>query len=229
MKKALFMTLSASFVFWLVCLFSYDKNLLLNAFKAQKAEAVSSSTQVVNLSVTVQDYLSFLVSSGGNINLGNLTPRTANCNQSGTVLSVDTNAANGYKMTPSDGFATSSALVHTDASTPIVDFVSGTVAAPVVWSLSTVYGLGVTLWSGSTAVAAPWSVAGGAPADACVVASTKWAAVGTTSATTTGLTVTGPIATTDYSKWGWKVNVDNTQKTGVYAGTVTFTVVNVLS
>lgn len=223
MKKILFLSLSASFVFWLVCLFSYDNNLLINAFKLQKAQAVASSTQVVNLSVTVQDYLNFQVSSGGNINLGDLTPRTANCNTAGTILTVDTNAANGYKMTPSDGFPTSSALVHEDATTPIVDYVSGTVAAPTVWTLATVYGFGITLWSGST-VPSPWAEG----ADACDAAN-KWAAISTDSTTTTGLTVPGLLPTTQVSRWGWKVNVDNTQKTGIYAGTVTFTVVNVLS
>lgn len=228
MKKLLFLSLSGMFVFWLVCLLSYDKDLLVNALKVPKASAVQSSTQAVNLSVTVTDYLSFLISSGGNINLGDLNPLTANCNSSGTVFMVTTNAANGYKMTPSDGFATSSALVHTDASTPIIDY-AGTVSAPTIWSLSTAYGLGVTLWSGSTAVAAPWSVAGGAPADACVVASTKWAGVPANGTAASGLVRTGPVAGVDYSKWGWKVNVSNTQKTGVYAGTVIFTVVNVLS
>ena len=223
MKKACFLTLSALTVFWLVCLLSYDKNLLADAIKVPKAQAVASSTQAVTLSVTVIDYLSFTVNSGGTINLGNLTPGTPVCNASGTVLLVSTNASNGYKMTPSDGSATDSALTHADTTTHILDYL-GTIAAPTTWTGS---GLGVTLWSGVQREAA-WSV-GGVATDACAVASTKWAGVPAASTSTTGHTVTGFLAGPDTTYWGWKVDVPNTQKTGTYTGVVTFTVVNVLS
>ena len=222
MRKAVFLSLSALFVFWLVCLLSYDKGLLVNSLNVSKTKAAASDVESVTLSVNILDYLSFTVSSGGTISLGNLTPGAPVCNSSGTVFLVSTNASNGYKMTPSDGSATNSALSEI-TGVHILDYL-GTLATPTTWTGS---GLGVTLWSGVQREAA-WSV-GGVATDACALASTKWAGVPANSTATTGHTVTGYLAGPDTTYWGWKVDVPNTQKTGAYTGAVTFTVVNVLS
>lgn len=224
MKKIIFMTLSISFVFWLVCLFNYDKNLLISALRIPKAQAVASSTQVVTLTVNVIDYLSFTFNSGSSVAFGDLTPATANCSD-GTIFLVSTNASNGYKMTPSDGSGTNSALKEV-TNVYIADY-AGTMTTPTLWSAASQYGLGTTLWSGVQREAA-WS-AGGVPTGACNAASTKWAGIAADSTSTTGHTVTGFITGPDTTYWGYKVNVPNTQKTGLYTGAVTFTVVNVLS
>jgi hypothetical protein len=224
MKKTIFMILATFSVFWLVSLFGYNKNLLMDAVRAPKAQAAASQTQLVTLTVNVIDYLSFTTNSGGSVAFGNLIPGTPNCDN-GTIFLVSTNASNGYKMTPSDGSGTNSALKAAD-NTYIADY-AGTIATPTLWPDGTTYGLGTTLWSGVQREAA-WS-AGGVATGACNAASTKWAGIAADSTSTSGHTVTGFISGPDTTYWGWKVNVPNTQKTGLYTGAVTFTVVNVLS
>ena len=46
---------------------------------------------------------------------------------------------------------------------------------------------------------------------------------------TTGHTVTGYHAGTDTSSWSFKIDVPNSQKTGNYSGSVTFTATAVVS
>lgn len=218
MKKILFMTLSILSVFWFVCLFSYNRDTLANALRVPEANA---ATQTVTLSVTVTSFLSFTTNSGGTIDLGLLNPGTPVCNTSGTVFLVNTNASNGYKMTPADGSNTDSTLTHVDATTKIKDYL-GTLATPTTWTGS---GLGVTLWSGVQREAA-WSV-GGVALNPCTAASNKYAGV-PTDTSTTGHTVAGFLAGPDTTYWGWKIDVPNTQKTGAYTGAVTFTAIPIL-
>lgn len=221
-KKIIFMSSAGLFSFWLVCLLNYIGNPL----EISPAKAVEFATQNVDLTTTVNSYLNFTISSGGAINLGSVNADIPACNSSGTVLMVSTNAANGYKITPTDGSDTNSVLLHTDGTTYIPDM-SASLGTPAVWVTGNTKGLGTTLWSG-TQREESWLV-GGIPLDACSPASTKWAGVPSNDTTVSGHTVTGYLAEPDATYWGWKLEISNTQKSGLYTGLVTFTVVAVLS
>lgn len=176
-----------------------------------------AATQTVSLSTSVQEYLSFSLTAGSSIALGNLTAGTPITGSSGTTTSVTTNDANGYTLAVSDGVAGSdSALVHTDASTRIADY-AGTIAIPTLWTST---GLGFSLYSG-TNKDVKWGT-GISYNDA----NNKYASV--PQAATTIMTKTGYSSGADTAAVGWKVDVANTQKTGSYSGSVTLTVTGVL-
>jgi len=177
-------------------------------------------TDTVDLSTNVQEYISFTLTSGDTPAFGNLTPGTPICYNTGTVASVTTNSANGYTLGLSDTIAsTNSALVHTDTTTYITDY-AGTIATPTAWTGT---GLGATNYAADdTHKNAKW----GAGTTVCDV-SNKYAGIPETA--TTAHTVTGYHASADTSGWGFKVDVPNTQKTGAYAGTATFTATAVLT
>lgn len=221
LNKIIFMIISGLFIFWLVCLLSYENNPL----DVSHIRAANFATQNVDLTTTVNSYLNFTISSGGSINLGHINADIPACNVSGTVLVVATNADNGYKITPADGSDTNSVLKHTDGETYIPD-ISASMSAPSLWENGTTKGLGTTLWSGTQREEA-WSV-GGVALDACAPNSTKWAGVSADDTTVSGHIVTGYVADPDETYWGWKIDIPTTQKTGEYAGLVTFTVVAVL-
>ncbi len=171
------------------------------------------------LSTTVLQYLTLSVSSGGTVAFGSLTPGTPIQSPSGgTVVSVTTNAANGYTVGLSDGSDTNSALLHTDTSTYIADY-AGTITTPTSWTGT---GVGVTLFAATTSKEAKWGT-GTAYDDA----NNKYA--GVPSADTAGHTVTGFHSGANTSTWAFEVDVPNTQKTGAYSGNVTFTATAVLS
>ena len=220
-KKSIFMICSGLFIFWLVCLI----NLEGSPFCTRSAKAGVFATQNVDLTTTINSYLNFTISSGGSINLGSVNADIPACNASGTVLVVSTNADNGYKITPTDGSDTNSALKHSDNVTYIQDMVAS-LDVPDIWVTGSTKGLGTTLWSGAQREEA-WSV-GGVPLNACSPDSTKWAGVPANDTAVSGHAVTGYIANPDETYWGWKLEVANTQKSGEYAGLVTFTVVAVL-
>ena len=186
-----------------------------------KPFSAKAATHGVALSTDVQSYLAFDVTSGDSVALGNLTPGTPICSSTASVASVTTNAANGYTIGVSDSVAgTNSALLHTDATTRIPDMTNGTVATPVVWGTN--IGLGVGLWAADTTKEAAWG-AGTTVCDAL----NKYAAIPQNAAT--AHTVTGYVAGADTSSWSWKIDVANTQKTGAYSGSATFTATAVLS
>ena len=195
-------------------------SLICFAFKPFSAQAVPIE-HGVTLSTTVLTYLAFDITTGDTIPLSNLTPGTPICSATSSIASVATNAANGYTIGLSDGSDTNSAL-HQGA-TYIPDMTDGTIDTPVVWgSPPTFYGLGVGLWAADTNKENKW----GAGTTVCH-ASNKYAAI--PSGATTAHTVTGVVSGTDTSSWSWKIDVLNTQKTGLYGGDVTFTVTAVLS
>lgn len=193
--------------------------LLLSRGSGNTAQA---ATDTVTLSTTVATYLSFSLTAGGTVAFGTLTPGTPICySTAATVASVTTNAANGYTMGLSDSIAsTNSALVHTDTTTYITDMTNGTIATPVVWGSNT--GLGVGMFAADTNKEAAW----GTGITVCD-SNNKYAAIPQNA--TTAHTVTGTVSGANTSSWSFKVDVPNTQKTGAYSGTVTFTATAVLS
>lgn len=199
-------------------LFSLLFVLVLNYVTNLNNDQAGAATDTVTVSTTVQEYMAFSITSGDPMALGNLTPGTPVTGAAGSVASCTTNAANGYTLGLSDGSATNSALLHTDTTTYIADY-AGTIATPTTWTGT---GLGISLYAADTNKEAAWGT-GTTYNDA----NNKYA--GIPLAATTAHTVTGFHATADTSSWGWKADVGNTQKTGVYSGNVTFTATAVLS
>lgn len=215
MKKLLFGTLSALFVFWIFSFISGGAVLKWN----DAAEAAASTTSTVTLSGTVTTYINLTWGGSGSLNtFPTITPGTDACTTTGNILSITTNASNGYTVGLHDVAGTNSAMLHTDTTTYIPDMLTGTLATPIAWVTGVTTGLGVTMFAADTTKEAGW----GTGTTACDGAFNKWAAVPAASAV--GHTAATYKAGADTSSWNWKVNVLNTQKTGVYSGNVTFTV-----
>jgi len=196
---------------------------LLYFVNSSSVNQVEAAQQNVSLSTTVQEYLSFSITAGGTVAFGNLTPGTPICYNTGTVASVTTNAANGYTIGLSDGVSgTDSALLHTDTTTRIPDF-DGTIDTPLNWlEDGEGTGLGISLYAADTSKESKW----GTGTTVCD-ANNKYA--GIPQNTTTAHTASGYKSGADTSSWSFKVDVPNTQKTGSYSGSVTFTATAVLS
>jgi hypothetical protein len=184
-------------------------------------QPIHAATHPVTLSTTVQEYLSFDVTTGDTIPFGNLTPGTPICSATSSITTITTNAANGYTLGLADGVASpNSSLLHTDTTTRIPKMTNGTIGTPVAWGSN--YGVGTGLWAADNNKEAKWGT-GTTVCDAL----NKYAAVPET--TTTAHTVTGFHSGADTSSWSWQIDVQNTQKTGAYSGDVTFTATAVLS
>lgn len=184
-----------------------------------KAEALTDDS---TLTTTVLEYLSFSLTAGDTVSFGNLTPGTPiAAPATGTIASVTTSASNGYTLAVHDGESGSnSSMTHTDTTTKITDFTLGDITTPATWGAGT--GVGITLFAADTSKEAKWGT-GTTYNDAL----NKYAAVPETA--TTAHTVTGFSASADTSSWAFKIDVPNTQKTGAYSGTVTFTATAVVS
>lgn len=206
MKKIVTLALFVA-IFGMIMFFSNNKN-------------AQAATDTVSLSTTVQEYLSFSVSSGDEVAFGNLTPGTPICSTTESIATVTTNAANGYTLGIHDGSATNSALVK--GAVYIPDISPGTIGTPVVWGDVTTKGVGVTLFAADTTKGEKWG-------DGTTVchANNKYASAPETA--TTAHTAAGYKASADTSSWGWKIDVANTQETGAYTGNVTFTATAVLT
>jgi hypothetical protein len=180
------------------------------------------ATATASLSTTVQTYLTFSITTGGTVAFGNLTSGTPiAAPTTGTIASATTNAANGYTVGLSDAIAASnSCLVHTDTTTYIADY-AGTIATPTTWT-GGVTGLGITLYAADTTKEVAWGT-GTTYNDAL----NKYAGIPQTAAT--AHTAAGFKSGADTSTWAFKIDVPNTQKTGSYSGSVTFTATAVLS
>ena len=179
-----------------------------------------AAQDTVSLSTTVQEYLSFSITTGDTVAFGNLTPGTPiAAPNTGTIASVTTNAANGYTLAVHDGVAASgSCLLHTDTTTRIADY-AGTIETPTSWTGT---GLGITLYAADTNKEAKWGT-GTTYNDP----NNKYAGIPQNA--TTAHTVTGYHSGADTSSWAYKIDVPNTQKTGSYSGEMTFTATAVLS
>jgi len=197
--------------------------ILLYAGNYGPTKPSEAATDTTTLTTTVLQYISFSLTSGDTVPFGDLTPGTPiPAPSSGTIASVTTNAANGYTIGLHDGESGSnSSMTHTDDTvTKITDFTLGNITTPVVWGAGT--GVGITLFAADTSKEAKWGT-GTTYNDS----NNKYAAVPETA--TTAHTVTGFREGADTSSWAFKIDVPNTQKTGAYSGTVTFTATAVLS
>jgi len=114
----------------------------------------------------------------------------------------------------SDGVSgTDSSMIHqVDLSTKIADY-AGTITTPTSWTGT---GVGTGLYAADNNKEAKW----GTGTTVCD-SNNKYAGIPETA--TTSHTVTGYLSGADTSSWSFKINVANTQKTGVYSGDVTFT------
>lgn len=194
---------------------------VMNFFKlgpVENSEAATSGT--ATLTATVLQYLTYSA-TGTTVAFGNLTPGTPiPAPAAGTVVSITTNAANGYTIGVSDGVAsTNSSMVHTDTTTYITD-IAAAIAAPATWTGT---GVGITLFAAETGKNTTTWGAGTTYNDAL----NKYAAVPETA--TVAHTAAGYKAGADTSSWAFKIDVPNTQKTGAYSGNVTFSATAVLS
>lgn len=182
---------------------------------------VAADTHNVSMSTSVQASLSMDITAGDTVAFGALTPGVPiAAPATGTIVTVQTNAANGYTLGVSDGVAGSnSCLLHTDTVTRITDVTSGTIGTPELWGAST--GLGITLYAADTNKEAKWGT--GVTYDD---ANNKYAAIPETA--TTAHTVTGVVVGNNTSSWAYKLDVPASQKTGLYAGQMTFTATAVI-
>lgn len=214
MKKFIFYGICALSLLWFfsVADLSNSNNLFVNN------TAKAATTGNVNLSGTVTQYMILSFTSGSTISLGNITPGVGACNGSGTIASVTTNSENGYELGLSDGSDTNSAMSRISPTAFIPDLNGGSMGVPGYWSTGSSQGLGAGLFAADTTKETRW----GTGTTACDVWN-KWASV--PSAATAGHAVTGYRAGADTSSWGWKVDVPNTQPTGIYTGNVLFTAV----
>jgi hypothetical protein len=189
-------------------------------FKEIQTPKTQAATHDVSLSTSVQEYLYFDITAGDTVNFGNLTPgNPIAAPATGTIASVTTNAANGYTIGLHDGIAGSdSCLLHTDTTTRIADY-AGTIATPTTWTGT---GLGITLYAADNNKESKWGT-GTTYNDV----NNKYAGIPQSS--TVAHTVTGYHSGADTSSWAFKIDVPNTQKTGSYSGTMTFTATAVLS
>ncbi|MCX6810178.1 MAG: hypothetical protein NTY30_00350 [Candidatus Berkelbacteria bacterium] len=179
----------------------------------------NADTQNVTVSATVLTAMTFSTTAGSTAAFGSLTPGSPiAAPATGTVLSVTTNAANGYTIGVSDAVAGSDSALH-QSSTYIADY-AGTIATPTTWTGT---GLGVTLFAADTGKNTTQWGAGTTYNDVL----NQYAGIPETA--TTAHTVTGYHSSADTSSWDFKLDVPGTQKTGAYSGTVTFTATAVLS
>lgn len=199
----------------LVCMY-----LVFNFFSFGSEAAIDT----VDLSIDVQTYLNFSLDvPGKDIVFGSFNPGTEICSSTATVASVNTNAENGYTIGVSDTSDTNSALAK-GGSIFIPDY-AGTLTTPTEWTGT---GLGISMWDADTNHETKWCK-GGTVADCTTVCDADNLYAGIPAAATTAHTVTGKRDTTDTSSWSWKIDAPNTQETGAYTGTVTFTATGVLS
>ncbi|OQB05490.1 MAG: hypothetical protein BWY19_00990 [bacterium ADurb.Bin212] len=176
---------------------------------ATDSGSYSDIYQVKELSLTLSVDYSTLDFS--NLLPGSIATKT-------TVTTVTCNHPNGYSLAISDLIAgVYSALLHTDLSTRIADYGSG-ISSPTVWSGT---GLGVTVYEATGKDTSKWGT-GTTENDL----NNKYAGIPETA--TIIHSKTGSPTANDQTKVGYKVVVPETQKTGYYSGTVTFTATGVL-
>lgn len=175
----------------------------------------------VTMTTSVLEYIILDISgpAADTIAFGNLTPGTPICFATGAVASVTTNAANGYTLGLDDNTAVPNSSMA-QGGVYIPKMTNGTIAVPVVWGAN--YGVGIGLYAADTTKEAAWGT-GVTVCDAL----NKYAAM--PQAATTAHTAAGYKAGADTSSWSYKIDVQNTQKTGNYSGTMTFTATAVLS
>jgi len=184
-------------------------------FKSVKTKA---DDQSVFVTATTASGITFSVTNGDSVPFGTVIPGNPQSSPvGGTVLSVTTNAANGYTIGVSDGKTGGNSCLVSSGNY-IADY-TGTIGTPTTWSGT---GLGVTLFAADTTKEAKWGT-GSAYDDS----NNKYAGIPQNS--TIAHTVTGYRATPDTSSWAFKIEIPQAQAIGTYTGSVTFTATAVLS
>jgi hypothetical protein len=153
--------------------------------------------------------LTFSVDSGS-LNLGAINPGIPITGT--TVCTVSTNSPNGYDLGIQDNTAApNSSLLHTDLATYIADYL-GTILTPTVWSGT---GLGISVYF-ATNKEAKW---GGGASEADPL--NRYA--GIPQGIDTIHTKIGNPTVNDVTRVGYKLDVPNDQKIGIYTGNVVYT------
>ncbi len=136
-----------------------------------------------------------------------------------TTTTISTNYPAGYSLSISDNATGgNSTLLHTDAATRIADYL-GTILNPTSWSGS---GLGFCVYTATDKDTTKWGT-GTTATDS----NNKYAGVPQNA--TVISTKSGAPTVSDETNIGYKLVVENTQKTGDYAGNITFTVTGLLN
>ena len=161
-------------------------------------------------------FLDFDVTTGDTIPFGPLLPGSVV--RGTTITTVTTNYPNGYALAVHDGSATNSALAQDGVY--IADY-TGTITTPTVWPVPGDTGLGICVYIATGKDTAKWGT--GVTEDDAL---NKYAGVPETA--TTIHAKTGSPTSGDDTSIGYKLVVPNTQKTGNYAGDVTYTATGVL-
>ncbi len=206
MNKKIFIFIIILVTTWLIC--------LTNQFN-QRAVALTDTSPAA-VAVSIGTFLNLVVSSGQTIDLGTLTPGTPQCNASGSVAGVTTNASNGYWIGLIDSSDTNTNMTK-GGSVYIPDATGATLDSPAFWVTGNAgfLGLGATMFAADNNKEAKW----GTGTTACD-GYNKWGGISTN--LWMAHTVTGYHAGLDTSTWGWKVDVPNTQASGSYSGDETF-------
>ena len=137
-----------------------------------------------------------------------------------TAVTVNTNYPNGYALAVSDGVTGSDSALQHSSSSRVSDY-SGTISAPTIWSSGT--GFGICIYSGSGKDTARWGT--GTAFDSSL---NKYAGVPQDASSGGVYAKTGSPVVNDIVGVGYKLVVPNSQKTGDYQGTLTYTVTGVL-
>jgi hypothetical protein len=198
---------------------------LLNSPLGEIEKVSAANSDTVTLDVDITEYIDVSITSGDTVDFGAVSPLALTKGPAtGTVVSVTTSAANGYSLGISDGVAGSdSAFLHTGDSTTRIPDNEGTIETPLAWTGN---GLGITLYAGDSTVDPKWCANG----QTCTTyddADNLFA--GVPQAVTPAHVVTGYHAGADTSTWAFGLRVANSQKTGSYNGTVTFSGTPVLN
>jgi hypothetical protein len=197
--------------------------LLLGGSFFWAATPAKAEEHGVTFTANVLTSLILDITPGDSFDFGDLTFDTPVAKPTtGTVVSVETNAANGYTLGVSDDQAGNDSGLENvaDPATHVPDMTNGTITTPVLWGTNS--GLGVTLFAADTNKEAKWGT-GTTYNDA----NNKYAAIPQNA--TTAHTVTGFHGTADTSSWAYMVETGATQKSGAYSGEMTFTATAVLS
>ncbi|MCL5406976.1 MAG: hypothetical protein M1429_00525 [Patescibacteria group bacterium] len=194
---------------------SYSTNTGIHFCAAYSTNGGNNTTWSFSTGATCNDSITLNVDNNS-LTFGNLLP--GNVFTGTTITTVTTNYGNGYTLGVNDNIAgTNSALVHDDGVTYIADY-TGTITTPTLWSGT---GLGICVYAATNKDTAKWGT-GTTEADS----NNKYA--GVPQATTTINSKTGSPTTNDQAYIGYKLVVPNTQKTGNYSGTITYTATGVI-
>ena len=159
-----------------------------------------------------------LVVDSPTLTFGNLLPGSIYAGN--TKVTVTVNNLDGYSLNVSDSTPGSdSPLTHTNGTTKITDYSPGTIGTPTLWGGGE-FGLGVSVYS-ATAKEAKWGT-GTTASDLF----NKYAAVPQNGTEIHLKSAASTLA--DDTFIGYKLVVPNTQMTGNYSGTITYSATTII-